>query len=99
MAVAIYVRVSTEEQRERQSIRTQIEFAERYCALRDLAVYRIYSDDGISGTVPLDQRPEGSQILRDARNGEFVNSIWPTLIISFGPPKTPLALSFAFRFW
>ena len=31
MAVAIYVRVSTEEQRERQSIATQREFGDRYC--------------------------------------------------------------------
>ena len=33
MAVAIYLRVSTEEQRERQSILTQREFGERYCQL------------------------------------------------------------------
>jgi len=71
MALAIYARVSTEEQRERQSIRTQVEFGERYCHLHSLAAYRIYSDDGVSGTVPLDQRPEGSQILRDARCGKF----------------------------
>jgi site-specific DNA recombinase len=71
MAVAVYVRVSTEEQRERQSIATQREFAERYCQLHSLAVYRVYADDGVSGTVPLEHRPEGSQILRDARNGKF----------------------------
>ena len=71
MAVAVYVRVSTEEQRERQSIRTQIEFGERYCQLHSLAAYRIYSDDGVSGTVPLDQRPEGGQILRDAKLRKF----------------------------
>jgi site-specific DNA recombinase len=71
MALAIYARVSTEEQRERQSIRTQIEFGERYCQLHDLAVYRVYSDDGVSGTVPLDQRPEGGQILKDAQLGRF----------------------------
>lgn len=71
MPVAIYARVSTEEQRERQSILTQLEFAERYCKLHDLPVYRVYSDDGISGTVPLERRPEGSQILRHARQGKF----------------------------
>jgi site-specific DNA recombinase len=71
MAVAIYARVSTEEQRERQSIRTQLEFGERYCALHSLPVFRIYSDDGISGTVPLERRPEGSQILKDAKDGKF----------------------------
>jgi site-specific DNA recombinase len=39
--------------------------------LHDLAVYRVYADDGISGTVPLDLRPEGSKILKDARLGKF----------------------------
>jgi site-specific DNA recombinase len=71
MAVAIYVRVSTEEQRERQSIRTQLEFGERYCALHNLPVFRIYSDDGVTGTIPLERRPEGSQILADAKEGKF----------------------------
>ena len=52
MAIAIYCRVSTEEQRERQSIATQREFAERYCDLHKLAVFRVYSDDGVSGTAP-----------------------------------------------
>src|SRR5712692_6593358 len=71
MAVAIYARVSTEEQRERQSIRTQLEFGERYCQLHNLPVFRIYSDDGVSGTVPLERRAEGGQILADARQGKF----------------------------
>ena len=71
MATAVYLRVSTEEQRERQSIATQREFAERYCQLHNLTVYRVYADDGVSGTVPLDLRPEGSEILKDARLGKF----------------------------
>jgi len=71
MPVAVYLRVSTEEQRERQSIATQREFGERYCQLHKLAVYRAYADDGVSGTVPLEQRPDGCQILRDARLGKF----------------------------
>jgi site-specific DNA recombinase len=71
MAVAVYLRVSTEEQRERQSIATQREFGERYCLLHSLAVCRVYADDGVSGTVPLERRAEGGQILTDARNGKF----------------------------
>ncbi len=71
MAVAIYLRVSTDEQRERQSILTQREFGEGYCTLNSLTVHRIYSDDGVSGTVPLERRPQGSQILHDARLGRF----------------------------
>src|ERR1035437_6050245 len=71
MPVATYLRVSTEEQRERQSIATQREFAVRYCDLHQLSVYRVYADDGVSGTVPLEGRAEGGQILRDARLGKF----------------------------
>ena len=37
MPVAVYLRVSTEEQRERQSIQTQRDFAQRY-VLRDFAL-------------------------------------------------------------
>jgi site-specific DNA recombinase len=69
--VAVYLRVSTEEQWERQSIATQREFAERYCALHQLPVFRVYADDGVSGTVAVEARPEGSQIVQDARNRKF----------------------------
>ena len=71
MAVGIYLRVSTEEQRERQSIATQRDFAGRYCDLHQLAIHALYADDGVSGTVPLDRRPEGSKLLRDARLKKF----------------------------
>jgi len=71
MPVAVYLRVSTEEQRERQSINTQREFAERYCQLHDLQVFRVFADDGITGTIALEERPEGSHVLRDARLGKF----------------------------
>jgi site-specific DNA recombinase len=71
MPVAVYARVSTEEQRERQSIATQREFAEQYCRLHKCDVYRVYEDDGVSGTVPLEHREQGGQIVRDARLGRF----------------------------
>ena len=71
MPVAVYARVSTEEQRERQSIATQYDFGENFCKKNSLPVYRVYADDGISGTIALDRRPEGSQIMRDARQGKF----------------------------
>jgi site-specific DNA recombinase len=71
MAVAVYLRVSTEEQRERQSIETQREFAERYRQMYNLPVFRVYTDDGVSGTVPLERREEGGQILRDAKLRRF----------------------------
>jgi site-specific DNA recombinase len=71
MAVAIYLRVSTEEQRERQSIATQRDFAARYCDLHQFSIGHIYADDGVSGTVPLESRPEGGRMLYDARSKKF----------------------------
>jgi site-specific DNA recombinase len=71
MPIAIYARVSTEEQRERQSIETQYELGQSFCKVQNLPVFRVYGDNGVSGTIPLDRRPEGSQIFRDARLGKF----------------------------
>jgi site-specific DNA recombinase len=71
MTVAMYARVSTDEQQKNQSIETQREFGRHFCERHELTVFRIYSDDGVSGTIPLDQRPEASQMLRDARLGKF----------------------------
>jgi len=74
VAVAVYLRVSTEEQCERQSIATQRDFAKRYCELHQLEVFRIYSEEGVSGTIALDRRPEGSQLLEDAKHHRLRNA-------------------------
>ncbi|MFN0168661.1 MAG: recombinase family protein [Bryobacteraceae bacterium] len=71
MAVAVYCRVSTEEQREKQSIATQRDFARRYCELHSLAVHEVYADDGVSGTVPLEKRPAGISLLQAASAKRF----------------------------
>ena len=71
MAVGVYVRVSTEEQRERQSIVTQREFGTRYCGLHELPIHETYADDGVSGTVPLELRSGGIRLLEDARKQKF----------------------------
>ena len=71
VGTAIYCRVSTEEQRERQSIATQREFGLRYCDLHKFGVHELYADDGVSGTVPLELRPAGIRLLADARHRKF----------------------------
>jgi len=71
MAIGLYLRVSTDEQRERQSIETQREFGQRYCALHQLSVYEIFADDGVSGTVPIESRAAGRRVLEAARQGKF----------------------------
>src|SRR6202158_5944647 len=67
----LYLRVSTDEQRERQSICTQREFAERYCQLHNIPTDCIYADDGVSGTIALENRPEAKRMLEHARAGHF----------------------------
>src|ERR1022692_3170003 len=71
MPVALYLRVSTDEQRERQSIVTQREFGQRYCELHQLPVYEAFADDGVSGTVSIETRPSGKRMLEAARQGKF----------------------------
>lgn len=69
--VAIYVRVSTQEQANKETINAQIDFAEKYCDLHSLNIYKIYKDDGISGTIPLDKRPSGQELIQDVQNKYF----------------------------
>jgi site-specific DNA recombinase len=69
--VALCLRVSSEEQRERETIEIQREFLQEYCRLYSLEVVQIYADDGVSGTIPLHERPEGRRLLEDAKEGKF----------------------------
>src|SRR5215218_964436 len=69
--VALYMRVSSEEQRDRETIEIQREFLEQYCRLYGLEIAEIYADDGVSGTVPLHERPDGRRLLEDAREDRF----------------------------
>src|ERR1043165_8283062 len=71
MPVALYLRVSTEEQRERQSIVTQRHIGNRYTELHGLPIYEVFADDGVSGTVPIEARPGGKRVLEAARHGKF----------------------------
>ena len=66
-----YARVSTDLQREKESIRTQVECIERECLSRGWRLGEVYCDDGVSGTLPLEARPAGARLLHDARAGKF----------------------------
>jgi len=69
--VALYMRVSSEEQRDRETIEIQREFLQEYCRLYGLEVAQVYADDGVSGTIPLHERPEGRRLLEDAKEDKF----------------------------
>jgi len=71
LRAAVYARVSTEDQAEAKTIDNQVDFARRYCELHGVPVHDFYLDDGVSGTVPLENRPEGLRLLKDAEAGKF----------------------------
>ena len=69
--VALYLRVSSEEQRDRETIEIQRDFLEQYCNLHELEVTDVYEDNGVSGTIPVHERPEGRRLIEDAKEGGF----------------------------
>jgi site-specific DNA recombinase len=68
-ALAVYMRVSSDEQRQQGTIENQRTAADRYLALYAITPYAWYADDGVSGTVPFASRPEGARLLADALAG------------------------------
>ncbi len=69
--VALYLRVSSEGQKTKETIETQHEFLEEYCKLYRHEVANIYKDEAVSGTVPLPERSAGRELLEDAKAGKF----------------------------
>jgi hypothetical protein len=70
-AARIAVVEDMHEQRERETIEIQDEFLRQYADLYKLNVVAEYRDEGISGTVPLHERPAGTRLLEDAKAGNF----------------------------
>src|SRR5262249_2002322 len=68
--VAVYGRVSSEEQRENKNIDTQVEFGRSYCTLPQPGEPPFYLDGGGSGPIPPGERPDGRRLLNDARAGK-----------------------------
>lgn len=71
MKVAVYCRVSTEDQADARTIENQVDFARRFCALHGLEIYGFYLDEGVGGAVPVEKRPAGSRLVADALEGRF----------------------------
>lgn len=70
MTVA-YLRVSGDEQRERQTIALQRAAILEYCRTRGITLDRIYADDGVSSKVPWAERTQGGELWIDAQNGKI----------------------------
>lgn len=71
MKVAAYLRVSTEDQQERGTIETQLDFLRKYVDLHQLNLVETYKDDGVSGTLPFESRPAGRQVMEGAKEKKF----------------------------
>ena len=71
LKVALYARVSTEDQMERETIQNQVQIANTLCPATGLEIVATYLDDGVSGTIALENRPQGAQLLQDASKGIF----------------------------
>jgi len=74
--IASYERVSSEDQRERETIQSQRDVLDRHLsAAPDVELVGRYVDDGVSGTVPFGHRPDGARLLADAERGLF-DEVW-----------------------
>ena len=74
--VATYERVSSDDQRERETIKTQTESLERRLGVEDgIELVARYADDGVSGMRSLAERPGGARLLADAAAHRF-DELW-----------------------
>jgi site-specific DNA recombinase len=71
MRIAVYARVSRENQADRGTIAAQVDFLRRYADLNGLTIVSKYHDEAVAGPTPLVKRPEGLRMLQDARAGQF----------------------------
>src|SRR5438128_12603154 len=69
LRVSIYARVSTEEQREGQTIDSQVAELERYASEKEWHLTKVYKDEGWSGS--LLARPALDRLRDDASKGQF----------------------------
>ncbi len=68
--LTVYLRVSSDEQKQQGTIENQRREAERYLAAHDVTPYSWYANDGVSGKRMLAQRPEGQRLLADIAAGQ-----------------------------
>ncbi|MBW2003423.1 MAG: recombinase family protein [Deltaproteobacteria bacterium] len=69
MKAALYIRVSTTQQVDRDSLKTQEERLKQYCKAREFSVHKLYKDEGISAKDK--NRPALEALLKDAEDKKF----------------------------
>jgi DNA invertase Pin-like site-specific DNA recombinase len=68
MKALAYIRVSSQEQINGTSLRDQESRIMAYATLKGLEIVRIFSDPGVSGSIPLGKRPAGSEMIEALLN-------------------------------
>lgn len=58
-----YFRVSSDDQAERGTINSQVEYVHHYCDLNNIRIIKEYHDDGLTGTLLRQDRPAGHELL------------------------------------
>lgn len=82
--IAIYCRVSSDDQKERDTIDNQIDILNTYIEMnKDLIKVSEYLDDGISGTIPFHERPAGKKLI-EAAGMELFDTVLVWKIDRFG---------------
>jgi len=69
MKVALYARVSTDEQAKKYSIPAQLDLLRNFAKVNNYEIFKEYVDKGESGTIS--ERPQLQELLNDARRGMF----------------------------
>src|SRR6478672_581338 len=104
--VALYCRVSSEEQAKDETIEVQLDYPRQFGELNkaDMTIVGEYLDDGVKGTLPFEQRPYGARLLADAREGRFdtvlfmrVNRFARRLIVALNTYQTLDALGVSIK--
>ena len=73
--IAIYARVSTDDQAEKQTIQTQIMACRDWAKRQGCEIVEEFCDDGVSGAVPLSERPAGSRLLQALESGRVARVV------------------------
>lgn len=72
MTVYAYCRVSTARQVEGESLAQQQRRLEGYATVQDWEIGAVFVEEGVSGSVPLEARPQGGKMLRGLVAGDVV---------------------------
>ena len=92
LRVATYERVSSEDQRERETIKTQRDALDRRLASEPgVELVDRYVDDGVSGSKKVVDRPDGRRLLADAEAGRF-SVLWVYRLDRLGRDLVDLAI-------